>query len=652
MLRFATATVLALPLAFAAPAVAQAPDVNDLLSDEWRVRNAAAVKLIKHPETRNQDLLRVLQTKWDGHVPQDMRLGGGGRFGPTDPRELTLQSAAREIGYNWPVSTSRYPKTIDELVGPWHPHKLATLVLLQRATPDGLRELKPTNTNLARIWFTCCKPNAVQIGTALANATTAEAVLWAYLPQLENRNERLLALIANGSAPARRAALRMIGDLPLGKPQLLGTIEQLLHDDHEAYTRNAAHHLVRSGAPAAKLLAKHLGKERRERQRVLALLCKMDEHAKPAASELLACLQYDVTSQRRALVALSNFAIPEGLQKQAASELLALLEKTRSRIVRVLAADALAQCGQGVTTEQQHRVHAMLQERKFRTVHARLLGALHKLGAMPDLALEVHAKLATSIYATTDSWLTLADRGEEAGPTIIEHRLFRPAVGARLAETAPDLLVAWLNGTEPELQNPALAGLLAKRPDLVDSKQLAALLSMAPRLAGMAFNSLCQRPDAAAHVAALLNFARTRSYLSTERARDLRRLEPSFATLVDTFRASLRKGQMWHIVRGMDDESMRLLARQWLKETDDGDVRDNLLAELVKLGLSKGQDIQMVEQALRTQHRNDVLAALSSADRVPAQLIPALEAVCDEEPDGDWWSDDWSAREALITAHR
>tara|TARA_R110002072_G_scaffold269079_5_gene428282 strand:+ start:29590 stop:31545 length:1956 start_codon:yes stop_codon:yes gene_type:complete len=651
MLRFATAAALALPLAFAAPAVAQAPNVNDLLSDEWRVRNATAVKLIKHPDTRNQDLLRVLQTKWDGHVPQYMG-GFGGRFRPTSPRAQTLESAGKEIGYNWPIRAPAHPTTIAELVGPWHPHKLATLVLLQRATPDGLRELEPTNNNLARIWFACCKPNAGRIGTALANATTAEAVLFAYLPQLENRNERLLALIANGSAPARRAALRMVGDLPLGKRQLLGTIEQLLHDDDEAYTRNAAHHLVRSGAAAAELLTKHLGKDWRERQRVLALLCHMDEHATPAAPGLLTCLQYDVTSQRRALVALSNFPVPEALQRRAATEILALLEKTRSRIVRVLATDALAQCGQGVTAEQRTRMQAMLQERRFRTAHSRLIGTLNKLGALPELDLETHVKLATSIYATDDSWVTLADRGEEAGPAIIEHKLFAPAVGTRLAETAPDLLVAWLNGTEPELQNTALAGLLAKRPDLVDNKQLATLLTGPPRSGEMAFDSLCQRPEASEHVAPLLEFASTRGYLSKKQRADIRRLEPSFATLVNTFEDSLRKGQMWSVVRGMDDEKMRLLARQWLKETDDLDVRDNLLAELVKLGLSKGQDIQMVEQALRTNHRNDVLSALSAADKVPAQLIPALEAVCDEEPDGDWWSDDWSAREALITAHR
>ena len=123
MLRNATVTASVLSLAFASNAIAQAPKATDLLSDEWRVRNATAVKLIKHHDTRNQDLLQILQTQWHGHVPTP-GMGGGGRSRASDPRSQTLhsaarelRSAAREIGYDWPVRPPRHPKSLRAIGG-------------------------------------------------------------------------------------------------------------------------------------------------------------------------------------------------------------------------------------------------------------------------------------------------------------------------------------------------------------------------------------------------------------------------------------------------------------------------------------------------------------------------------------------------------
>jgi hypothetical protein len=90
----------------------------------------------------------------------------------------------------------------------------------------------------------------------------------------------------------------------------------------------------------------------------------------------------------------------------------------------------------------------------------------------------------------------------------------------------------------------------------------------------------------------------------------------------------------------------------WLQETEESDVRDRLVARLIEIGLIKGQDILLVERALASTDRSSVLSALDDADAVPAQLIPALEKVCDDEPQGNWSSDEWYAREALIRAHR
>lgn len=649
LLRFTTPVAMAACLG--AAAFAQAPKANDLLSHEWRVRNATALQLIKHPDTRNEDLLRVLDTPWQGHVP-GYGLGGGGMFRSSDPRHQTLQSAGKKIGYDWPIRAPRHPQSIKELFGPWHPHKLATLVMLQRASATGLQALQPTDTNRARIWITCRKPSEAQIAKALANTTTAGPALFAVLPTVNDQKDLLRKLIADGPAPARRAALRMAGDMPLAAAELRGAIEQLLNDNDDGYARNAAHHLVKSGAPASALLKAHLGTERTERQHILALLCSMHEGAKPAAEELLACLQYDRTSQRRALVALSNFAMPESLLQQAASEIFALLSTTSSSSVRMLAADAIARCGQGVSTEQRTRLQAMLQETKFRSTQSRLLGALRQLDAVPDLELEVLAKIARSKNSTDDSWTALADYGEAAGPMIIKHRLLSSDVGDRLAETAPNMLLGWLNHEQADLQELALSSLLSKRPDLVTSKQLAAMLTEPSDLAKLAFDSLCQRPEASDYAPQLLQFAGKLDWLSGTRSKQIRTLKPTLDMLVETFQPQLCLGSRWSVVRGLGDDQLRVLARQWLKETDDDRVRDRLLAEIIKMGLTKGQDILAVERALGNLERDDILDALSDARKVPAQLIPALEAICDSEQQSESPMDEWNARESLIRAHR
>lgn len=638
-------------LGLAGIAAAQQPNANDLLSDEWRVRNRAAKLLVADTNTSNRDLLRVLETPWNGRTPSP-GVGAVGRMQPSDPRDQTLASADKEIGYDWKIRGGRYPSNENELVGPWHPHKLAAFVLIQRGKPDELQDLKPSDTDRARIWFACVQPSQEQIEAALADPETAEAVLWALLPKIEDRKARLLRMIALGPTASRRAALRMIGDTELGAAQIEGAIQQLLEDDEDAYRRNAAHHLVRSGRAAAEALAKHFKVGRRERHRVLAVLCFLKEHAQPAVNELLASLAEDVTSQRRALVCLSNIDIPEAVQAQAATAICERLQTSRSRIVKVLAADALARCGKGVTEQQLAGLHEMLQQRRHRVVHARLLASLGRLDAVPELPLDRLALLAKGTYANVRSHFVLADRGEEAVALLRKYRLLGPGVATRLAERNPELVLGWITDDDVKIRKAAMQGLLEAHPARLTSPRLVELMKKDPELANLAYEALSQRKDRDEYRADLLAFLADRQWLNRGDIEMVRTLQPSLPALIEMFEPQLKKGQLFDVVLGLDDDHLRKRLNQWVEDEPDDNVRDDLLRHLVRLGLKSGREIQFVERALQSDHSIYVLSALSRADQVPAQLIPTLEKICDQEPDNDWWSGDWDAREALITAHR
>lgn len=649
--------------AIACIAPAQAPDAEQLLADDWRARNAAAVALAKHPETLASDLLQVLRTDWQGHVPQTgLGLGGGGRFRSRDPRELTIESARIEIGHHWHIPRTICIQSHRELVGPWHPHRLAEWVLRQKATAADLPELKPESIELARIWLSCCKPSAAELEAATANEATAQNLVVARWQLAGQSNDLLREWITAGPPAARRAALRLASsELTLDEAALRGVIQQFLRDNEEGYRRNAGYHLVRRGGQAAVLLREHLGDAREDRQRALAALCIMGEHASVASQQLLICLQFDTTSQRRALVALSNSTILPEQQSQTATAIFEHMLATRSTIVRALSLDALGQLKEGMPQNVREQLVALLDEQEYASVRARLLGCLRQLGAVPkSMSLKAKVRLTEAIHPTEATWLTLADEGEAAGEAIrtavcngSQSRTLKLALLERLVQTAPELVSKWLEDDEQAVRKFAFQALANLQPERIRTAYLLGMLRNNQAFFATALDLLSTRADSLKHKALLLRtLADANITWTATRVAFVRRLAPDFGELLTAFETQLRRGQCWPVLLGMDDDRLRKHAREWLASENTAEVNDRLVAEIVALGLSQAVDIQAVERILRSQQRSSTLSALRRRSSVPAALIPALEAICDEPADSDYWYDDWEARELLILANR
>ena len=122
--------------------------------------------------------------------------------------------------------------------------------------------------------------------------------------------------------------------------------------------------------------------------------------------------------------------------------------------------------------------------------------------------------------------------------------------------------------------------------------------------------------------------------------------------MLKVFATRLQHGQCWDVIRGIDDATLRKHCRDWLTAANEPTLRDHLVAELIQLGISEPIDIDAVLQQLRSSSRGNTLAALRLCASVPRELLPTIEAICDETPDSEYWHDDWYAREILIRANR
>ena len=587
-----------------AEATAQAPNAMSLLSDDWRIRNATAQALAKAPAIERQALLQVLRTDWHGEVLHQGVLWNsrlGGRSGSRDPRDTTITSARTEIGYHWRPAMEPWPESTRQIVGPWHPHVLAAWILGERQVPIEITELQPSTEILARVWLLCGQPDAQQLQAALADDATATPVAISMWLQAQQSPSLLQQWIASGPPAARRAALRLADhNLPLNQKQLDGVVQQFLFDQDDAYRRNAGYHLVARGAPAAAALAPHLGAGRDERLRILAALCMMNEHAEHCASQLLGCLEHDTISQRRALVALSNIAIPPALQATAAQQLLDHAQATHSVIVRALAIDALGNCREGINKEQLARLQEMLQESSYSGVRARLLGCLRQLGAADGIPLKDKIRMAEAIHPTTQTWLAVCDAGAEAAASpeateaiaaaLQNYRISvaRSQLCDRLAETATKLLRQWLDHDNESLRQLAFAALQRNHPDQIETSHLLAILARQDSLMAPAFDLLCSRPAAADHFELLVTTAaRPEFNLNEQRIARMRELSPAFADLLKVFATRLQHGQCWDVIRGIDDTTLRKHCRDWLTAANEPTLRDHLVAELIQLGISE-----------------------------------------------------------------
>ncbi len=642
----------------AATALAQAPDASLLRSFDWQARNASAKLLVENPATQASDLLEVLRAEWHDGIAEVNRwnsavgLGGESR----EPRQATLRSARDQIWRLYELSKPRQLTSAHQLTVPWHPHQLAEWILRQRYTKSDLPDLVPTSNELARIWLTCHRPDQDALRLALADEATAPAVATAMWELDQGFPSSLLEYLASGSIAARRAVLR----LPLPEAQLQprhirAVIDQFLHDDDKQHAGHAGAVLVRLGEPAAVELIPHLSKGAEGQSKAAAVLCLMGSAAAPATSALLECLHGDRNCQRRALVALSDIHMDPELRATVAAKVFEVLTSTKTRLVRTVALDALANCGDGVTAELKARLLAMFAKQPYRSVRTRMLGCMRRLQCLPKLTTAELVRIAGGSYPNTDTWMAVADRGQEAADAIAKCiRVYHPGVddakvAAVLAQTAPQVLVQWLSSEERSLRLRALQTLRAERLDLLDSNMLLSMLAD-QSVAGEAFDALCSLPSANALLPKILAAtAPPMIYMGADRGPVLRKLGADLPMLLKAFDAHLRRGDYWSTVRGLDDDTLKKHARQWIEQSEDPKVRDQLRGEFVRLGLSQAVDLQMFAQALRSKHRAHTLAVMSWQKDLPRELIPALEAICSDPADREEFE---NARKALSIATR
>lgn len=646
---------------------AQAPSVDDLLADDWRVRNEAARALAEADSLDPLALVRVMQTEWRGYLPTYARYGGrGGRFTPTEPRSVVLHRANDELVGPRTSSLAWIEDLHDanELVVPWHPHDLASWLLRRRAElPDLPTTIAPTSVPLARAWLQLERPGIDELLAGFANEATAGVLAPALWLQGESGRTMLRTLLCRDALPARRAVLQLgKPELVAGPDELQALAHQCLHDPEQGERRQAGTLLLqvadRRAAAAALVAACTEGTD--TRRRALGLLCLLDADAAPAAPTLLAHVGSDRTSRHRALVALATVEVPAALRGEAAQSLFSLLKSTGERTTRLLALDALGNCGDGVDAAMRRELQAMLSDPPFPDVEARLLGCLRLLGAVPELPTAAKASIAAKQHATTATWLALADDGI-AGAKALARLLVdrvegvdRAAVAERLVTTAPHVVEQWLDGNDSTLQQIALAALRATRPaDGVSSEKLAAMLDREPPVADAAIAWLAERADARRFAPDV--FAKTvestNGWMPEACIDFARSVDLPAAQKLDMLAPVLRRGFGWQAVRGFDAAVLRTDCRRWLRDTEDPDIRARLLGELCRAGLENDEDIAMVRAAWGTA-RFELLDGLLHGPSLPPPIRADVEAVFDErrEP-GAITSIDWQARQVLL-AHR
>lgn len=643
--------------AAAAPASAQETPLEKLTSYDWRERNAAARTLCADDGVASAKLFAVMQSDWDDGIQATFGWNTAIGAGPMtrEPRTATLRAARELISYVGVRSKPELLTSPEQLTVPWHPHDLAEWLVRRRGKQGAIDGLQPTSIEHARVWLTCNQPDEGAIAKALADEATAKPIAKAMWQLDEGFPDFLLEQLANGPRIARHVVLDLTIDHDTLQPQHIEAIvEQFLHDDDEYHSKRAGGHLLKLGTRAAEALIPHLAIEN-DRPDAMAILCLLRESATPALEAIVGCLDEDPTSQRRALIGLSDHPVPPELQKVAAPKVYDLLRNARTRAVRILAMDALATMPAAVTDEMKRELQGLLDERKFRSARARLIGCMRQLGCLPELSTEKLVQYVRVGYPNSTSWMAVADRGVEAEDALAEciskyiPTVDDDKVGEAILASAPELLVKWLDSEDLSLRARGLATLTTHRPDLLPTDRLLELFAD-ESLCGEAFDAVCAKKDAKQLLPRILATCGKQDVeMYAKRAAKLLALKPSLEMVLQHLEAKLKDGECWTLARGIDDATLKKYARQWIQECDDPVQRDDLLGEFLLMGLDQAVDIQMVEAALRSEHRGQCLIRLRWLDTIPRELIPALEAVCTDPVDRDEYR---YARESLQIANR
>ncbi|MFY9346048.1 MAG: hypothetical protein WAT39_26395 [Planctomycetota bacterium] len=654
---------------------AQDQPATALRSPDWRVRNDAAAALAALPDAQLDvgALVSVLREPWQGPEISEVRYGGRGGRGSTDPLDRVVREAA-EVVSGW-RRAGQWPDdgvaNLRRLVVPWHPHELSSWLLRERAAlypaiAKALDGVPLGNVHLAGLWLRAAWPGEAAVRRRADDGSDLVALagaLWQYEPQ---GGELLTHLLAGDSLPWRRTVIDL-GDVGLlaNEAARQAVVTQFFGDDR-AGQGQAGWLLLQLGADAVPLVVPALAEERR-RARALAVLCTLGERAAGLGDELLPLFKADgADSVQRTLAVVARAPIAPKARPALAAAATAILKGGRSIPTRILAVDALANLGAGVDAELRKELRRMLDDPPTPGVRARLLGCLRRLGVPLDLPTTRKLELCTMLHASTDTWLAAADDGEPALAGLAtrladrQHARWRGPCLDRLVQVAPEAVVASLTHADSWLRSAAVASLRPVDAALVPTVRIEPLLSDPdPAIRRLALTWIAERADVAASRAAVLAAVPSLASLLT---RDLvaglfRKLEVPLVDQLAVLVAPLRQGECWDLLVGDDAAVRREAARRWLAAATDERDRALLLGELVRLGLGGEDEIAWVRAALRGPQAVLLGTPFVAAGSLPTTLRADLEALVDaalvaRDPMSDAAQLGVAARDALLKHFR
>jgi hypothetical protein len=634
--------------------VGQAPRIEDLLSEDWRIRRDTTRALAALPADQLDldALLRVLRTNWPGELPRFTLGGGRGGFPAGTPVER--EPRARIQNAMWGVMLARGEwwhrgelrlTDEDDLGVPWPPRALAAWLIERRATAGSMPQLQVPldDERSARVWLLLAAPPVERVHELLADARRGRAVASA-LHGL-GRDDVLGDALAAGNAVTRSNVLAINHRELLERDDCLAAaIDLVLHEDDHGAAEHVAELVKNAGDRGLPRLVEALrGPANSERAlyRGFVLLCGLRDVsvAQPLALEHIEAA--DPVRRERALYLLGENAIVPELRHEAATRLLQVIERSDERDVRLLALDALGQCGEGVEAQQRQRLRAMLDDPKSRVVHARVLGCLRMLGAAGDVPLATRQAVAKGPFPMTATWLALADEGAPAANALARllpwnaPGLDGQKVVDRMSETAPEVVRSWLFGKVPPLQQMALAALRKLEPESgVTTAQLLELLAANRSPHNDIIRWLAHRDDVgdgAAQVYAWMAAHGDNMERDDWHAFAIRHPLPT-AQLMELLGPRLQQGYDWRLVLSGDREMAREACRAWYAAAADDATRARLAGALCQLGVSSDADVAIVLAALQTESCNEVLYHLDHVASPPVALRARIEELA-EAPD-------------------
>ncbi|MFK7743282.1 MAG: hypothetical protein AB8H80_23400 [Planctomycetota bacterium] len=626
------------------------------------MRNRAAAALAESDSVDFDALIAVLSRTWSGSVPEQLQWSSavGLDLEFADARRVVRQAADDLVRGGSQVDRLASPSAYRsaDLCCPLHPHELVLFVVRSRNERRASVALKLDSPERAEAWLRLVEPERTELLDELKRPKQVDAIV-AGLGRLGNKGRALLReLLLHGPPSVQRAVVRLQRVELVDCDEAVACVVGILATASVASDRGSATRLlVRCAQDVAAIAATALVRteSRIQRARLLALMVVLAERSGSAAATLADYFDDAKANRRYALYAVSCPDLDADVRARIAAKALAQVSH-RDGITRSLAIDVLANCGDGVDHEMRATLQGLLSSPEYEDQPPRLIGCLRQLGALPaDVSLASKVACLGMPTATTGLWLAIADEGRAGGEALLlpllegNYDVRVAPVRKRLQETAPRLLLGWLESKDDDVRKLALRALCAGGGTAVSTERLVEYLSVKP-LAATAMDVLVERPDARRHASRVLDWILSHSANGLgERERVwVEKLAMPLALKYSLLTPVLKRGYGLSIVRGFDAD-----LRRWLGTCEDLAVRDRFLAELCRISLQGAQEVRMVAAALATPERSRILAALRDGPSVPGELLAPLRAMFGQDEDRDVWLAQqvlWTHRERLAKA--